>query len=35
MIYLSQLELGKRKGTMEVLAAIAGVLGLTIDDLVG
>lgn len=33
--YLSQLESGKRKGTTEVLAAIAKVLDLTLDDLVG
>lgn len=33
--YLSQLESGKRDGTMEVLAAIAAALNLTLDDLVG
>lgn len=33
--YLSQLESGKRKGTTEVLVAIARVLNLTLDDLVG
>jgi DNA-binding XRE family transcriptional regulator len=30
--YLSQIETGKRAGTAEVLAAIAGALGVTIDD---
>ncbi len=33
--YLSQLELGKRDGTTEVLAAIASALDVTLDDLVG
>lgn len=32
--YLSQLESGKRKGTTEVLARIANVLSLALDDLV-
>lgn len=32
--YLSQLESGKRKGTIEALAAVADVLAITIDDLV-
>lgn len=32
--YLSQLESGKRDGTMEVLATLATVLNLTLDDLV-
>jgi predicted transcriptional regulator len=32
--YLSQLESGKRDGTTEVLAAIAAVLSLALDDLV-
>ena len=32
--YLSQLESGKRDGTTDVLAAIAGVLSLALDDLV-
>jgi DNA-binding XRE family transcriptional regulator len=32
--YLSQIETGKRKGTIEVLAAIAGALDLTMDDLI-
>ena len=32
--YLSQLESGKRAGTTEVLAALATVLSLTLDDLV-
>jgi DNA-binding XRE family transcriptional regulator len=31
--YLSQIETGKRKGTAEVLAAIASGLGLTLDDI--
>jgi len=30
--YLSQIETGKRTGTAEVLAAIAGALGVTVDD---
>ena len=33
--YLSQLESGKRKGATEVLSAIAQVLGLSLDDIVG
>lgn len=33
--YLSQLESGKRDGTMEVLAAIASALNVTLDDLAG
>ena len=32
--YLSQIESGKRKGTAEVLAAIAQALRLSLDDLV-
>ena len=32
--YLSQIETGKRTGTMEVLSAIANALDLTIDDIV-
>jgi DNA-binding XRE family transcriptional regulator len=32
--YLSQIEAGKRRGSTTVLAAIARVLGLTLDDLV-
>ena len=32
--YLSQLESGKRKGTTEVLSAIAEALGLSLDDIV-
>lgn len=32
--YLSQIESGKRTGTMEVLSAIANALNLTIDDVV-
>jgi DNA-binding XRE family transcriptional regulator len=32
--YLSQLESGKRAGTMDVLRALAQALGLTLDDLV-
>ena len=33
--YLSQIETGKREGTVETLKAIAGALNLTLDDLVG
>mgnify|MGYP003618248024 FL=1 len=33
--YLSQLESGKRDGTLEVLSAIASALNVTLDDLVG
>ncbi len=32
--YLSQIESGKRKGTMEVLASIAEALGSLLDDIV-
>lgn len=32
--YLSQIESGKRKGTTDVLAAIAKALGLSLDDIV-
>ena len=32
--YLSQLESGKRKGTTDVLSAIAEALGLALDDIV-
>lgn len=32
--YLSQIESGKRKGTTEVLAAIAKALDLSLDDVV-
>jgi transcriptional regulator with XRE-family HTH domain len=32
--YLSQLESGRRKGTTEVLQAIAKVLEVSLDDLV-
>jgi len=32
--YLSQIESGKRRGTAEVLAAIARALDLTLDDIV-
>lgn len=32
--YLSQIESGKRDGTAEVLAKLAAVLGITLDDLV-
>lgn len=32
--YLSQLESGQRKGTTEVLSAIARVLNVSLDDLV-
>ena len=31
--YLSQLESGKRKGSIEVLSAIAAKLGVTLDDI--
>ena len=31
--YLSQLEAGKRKGSLEVYSAIARVLGVTLDDI--
>lgn len=31
--YLSQLEAGKRKGSLEVYSAIARVLGMTFDDI--
>jgi DNA-binding XRE family transcriptional regulator len=33
--YLSQLESGKRRGSAEVLAAIAKALDLSLDDIVG
>ena len=33
--YLSQLESGKRKGSTEVLGAIAKALNLSLDDIVG
>lgn len=33
--YLSQIESGKRRGSAEVLAAIAKQLGLSLDDIVG
>ena len=32
--YLSQLETGKRKGSMQVLTAIAKALGLSLDQIV-
>lgn len=32
--YLSQLETGKRKGSLDVLAAVANVLHITLDELV-
>ena len=32
--YLSQLETGKRKGSLEVYSAIATALGVTLDDIV-
>ena len=32
--YLSQIESGKRKGTTDVLAALAKALGLSLDDIV-
>ena len=31
--YLSQLESGKRKGSLEVLSSIAAELGVTLDDI--
>ena len=33
-IYLSQIERGRRTGSTRTLAAIAGVLGVDLDDLV-
>ena len=33
--YLSQLESGKRDGTVEVLSALAAGLGVALDELVG
>jgi DNA-binding XRE family transcriptional regulator/PHD/YefM family antitoxin component YafN of YafNO toxin-antitoxin module len=33
--YLSQIEASKRKGSAEILAAIAKELGLSLDDVVG
>lgn len=33
--YLSQVETGKRDGTVETLRKLAGALGATLDDLVG
>lgn len=33
--YLSQIESGRRRGSAEVLAAIAKELGLSLDDIVG
>ena len=33
--YLSQLESGKRNGTVEVLLALASELGVVLDDLAG
>jgi DNA-binding Xre family transcriptional regulator len=32
--YLSQIETGKREGTVETLKALAQALGVTVDDLV-
>ena len=32
--YLSQLETGKRKGSLDVYSAIAAALGVTLDDIV-
>jgi DNA-binding XRE family transcriptional regulator len=32
--YLSQIETGKRKGSLEALSAIARALGVSLDDLV-
>ena len=31
--YLSQLETGKRKGSLKVLSAVANALGVTLDDI--
>ena len=33
-VYLSQIELGERRGSTDVLAAIARALDLTLDDIV-
>jgi predicted transcriptional regulator len=33
--YLSQLESGKRDGTMEVLQGVAAALGIGLDDIAG
>jgi len=33
--YLSQIESGKRKASTRVLVAIAGLLHVTLDDLIG
>ena len=33
--FLSQIETGKREGTLDTLRKIAGALSLTLDDLVG
>ncbi|MBI3158757.1 MAG: helix-turn-helix transcriptional regulator [Chloroflexi bacterium] len=33
--YLSQIETGKRTGTTEVLSALAGALGVGLEDLLG
>ena len=33
-VYLSQIETGKRTGSAKTLAAIAGALGVSVDDLI-
>ena len=33
-VYLSQIETGRRTGSTRTLAAIAGALGVTVDDLI-
>ncbi|MDE0332776.1 MAG: helix-turn-helix transcriptional regulator [Nitrospinae bacterium] len=33
-VYLSQIETGKRTGSAKTLAAIAGALGVAVDDLI-
>ena len=33
-VYLSQIETGKRAGSAKTLAAIAGALGVAVDDLI-
>ena len=33
--YLSQIETGKREGTVETYRKLASALGITLDDLIG
>jgi len=33
-VYISQIETGKRTGSAKTLAAIAGALGVAVDDLI-